>query len=279
MWKLSSPPYEAHDELLERAFPEADRALTEADRATVLTKYAAYEALLGRPTPVLTAPEVPEELKNRMHDAYGLIQDGRRLSDVRAQIKHLAESCPYCGYGPIEDLDHLLQRAHFQIFSIFPLNLVPCCAACNRGKARNPIWEPEKQQIHVYLEDTSDFDFLRASVSLAPGTGALVANFYIHQSEGMSDELYARLSHHLIEFDLQARYQKQVNIYLGEQQGALVFIFDEHGGKGLKKLCISNAVALSKRFGTNDWRTALMRGLAECEEFYSGGFRNALGIT
>jgi hypothetical protein len=278
MWNLPALPIEDHGELLDIAFPGGEGNLSAADRAIVLAKYNAYAQLDGRPYPELVGNDVGKVLQNLMHDAYSMMQDGRRLGDVRSSLKLLAETCPYCGYGPIEDLDHLLQRAHFRLFSIFPLNLVPCCATCNRGKPKNPVQDAGKQQIHVYLEDITKLDFLRAQVQMRPDTGGLQIIFSIEQCDGMSDDVYSRLSHHLVEFDLQTRYEKQVNIFLGELQFPISSTFEQSGSEGLSWFCASNAVALGKRFGINDWRTAVMRGLSVCKEFCSGGFQTALGL-
>ncbi|MBW3499924.1 HNH endonuclease signature motif containing protein [Janthinobacterium sp. NKUCC08_JDC] len=278
MWNLSALPIEDHGELLDAAFPIAEGSLPTADRAIVLAKYLAYKQLGGRPYPVLLGTDVDQALHIRMHDAYSMMQDGRRLAHTRSSLKLLAETCPYCGFGPVEDLDHLLQRAHFRLFSIFPLNLVPCCATCNRGKPKKPVEDAKKQQIHVYLEDLTKLDFLRAEVQMRPDNGGLRILFSIAQCDGMSDDIYSRLAHHLVEFDLQTRYEKQVNIFLGELQFPIVSTFELSGSAGLSRFCESNAVALGKRFGINDWRVAVMRGLSACEEFCSGGFKTALGL-
>lgn len=122
------------------------------------------------------------------------------------------------------------------------------------------------------------FDFLRTEVVLHPDTGALGVSYFIEQCAGMSEELHNRLKYHLIEFELHKKYSKQVNIHLSEQQSGIEMAY-EHGAVSLQKFLIRTSNAHQKNFGINDWRTALFRGLALCEEFYNGGFRRALGIT
>lgn len=275
MWNLTPPAgFDARGHL-NTAF--ADGEVSEGEKDFLMAMYADYQASLGRPTVAMNVVGQRAELYKLVHDAYGLIQDGRRLAKLRAELKLLADYCPYCGFAPISDLDHHLQRSRYRLLSIFALNLVPCCHPCNTGKRRAPSDDSSEHQLHTYLESVLHFDFLRAAVSLHAETGALEVSFSIHQCAGMSDELHRRLQNHLIEFDLHKKYAKQVNIHLSEQLFALTQAF-ERGAPGLRNFLVGTAGAHSARFGANDWRTALFRGLALCDEFCGGGFERALGV-
>lgn len=282
MWKLDPLVVDDYRKHLDVAFPvdAVPETVSEVEKSAVLELYKVYKQTLGRPSAELIGEDIGEESLQSLHDAYDLVQDGRRLRTLRSELKLLADLCPYCGYGPIEELDHLLQRKHYKALSIFALNLVPSCGACNRGKRKNPSADPNKHQIHVYLEDVSKFDFLRADVSVNPDTGGLQVRYFIEQGDGMSDEMYLRLAYHLEEFDLQARYEKQVNIYLGALEYSISSSYAQGGAAGLKGWLAGNAESMKKQkwFGVNDYRTALMRGLSECPAFYEGGFETALGL-
>ncbi|EEF24537.1 conserved hypothetical protein, partial [Ricinus communis] len=206
MWNLNSLDVADYREHLDIAFPPGimPEQISVQEKDLVLQFYRLYQQELGRPSVELLGDDTPEPLRQQLHDAYSLIQDGRRLGKLRASLKLLAETCPYCGYGPIEELDHLLQRGRYKLFSIFPLNLIPSCGACNRGKRRTPPANADGHQIHVYLEDLSQYDFLRAEVTVDGATGALQARYFIAPSPDMPDELNRRLQNHLVEFDLQS---------------------------------------------------------------------------
>lgn len=280
MWNLKKLEIGDFKEHLDIAFPSAPAhpVVTSADLDTVLEYYDLYVDLKGRPCADLVGEDTSAELRQAVHDAYGLVQDRRPLGTLRAAIKLLADECPYCGYGPIEELDHFLQRGHFKLFSIFPLNLIPSCGACNRGKRKKPSANLAEHQVHVYLEDLSAYDFLRVVAEIDPETGGLQTTYLIDAPVEMPDDVRDRLIHHLEEFDLQSRYKKQVNIFLGEMEFMITSSFESGGAEGLRQCLVGTANALKKRFGSNDWRTALMRGLAQCEAFCLGGFRTALGI-
>ncbi|HEL4846210.1 MULTISPECIES: hypothetical protein [Stenotrophomonas] len=274
MWNLR--PLQDFDprEHLDVAF--ADDEVTEAEKVFLIDLYGQYRIASGRPSDAMRADGQRAELYQLVHDAYQLVQDDRRLKTLRADLKLLADYCPYCGFAPISDLDHHLQRSRFKLLSIFALNLVPCCGPCNRGKRKIPSIESGEHQLHTYLESVTQLDFLRASASIDPDTGALSVVYSIEQCNGMSEELYARLNCHLEEFNLHEKYKKQVNIHLAEQIAGLRGTF-KRGAHLLQEFLVETAEAHKENFGTNDWRTALFRGLAECEPFWSGGFEKALG--
>ncbi len=279
MWSLKRLAVDNYRRHIDIAFPvDADPAeITEAEKLVLLDFYARYEQVGGRPDPALLGDETRLGFRQSVHDAYSLVQDGRRLGELRDAIKLLAELCPYCGFGPIEALDHLLPRSQYKLFSIFPLNLVPCCSACNVGKRRKATGEATKHQVHTYIDDLDQFDFLRAKVSIDAATGGLKIEYQIERPHDMSEELHQRLVNHLEEFDLAEKYRKQVNIFLGELGYSIGSTFDEGGPAKLRAWIAGTASALAIRFGRNDWRTALMKGLLTCAQFCEGGFRTTLG--
>ncbi|MBS1820590.1 MAG: hypothetical protein JST61_01235 [Acidobacteria bacterium] len=274
MWNLKAlAAFDARGHL-NTAF--ANGEVTEVEKDYLMGLYQQYQANLGRPSAAMDGAGQRPELYNLVHDAYGLVQDNRRLKKLRADLKLLADYCPYCGFAPISDLDHHLQRGRYKLLSIFALNLVPCCHPCNSGKRRVPSDNPAEHQLHTYLESVAQFDFLRAAAALHPETGALGVSYTIEHCEGMSAELHHRLVNHLAEFDLHTKYAKQVNIHLSEQLFALTMAF-EGGAYVLRNYLNGTAEAHKGNFGVNDWRTALFRGLAECDAFCNGGFKRALG--
>ncbi|WP_431264951.1 hypothetical protein ACQ859_05750 [Roseateles chitinivorans] len=260
---------------LDTAFQNGE--VTEAEKDFLVDLYKQYEEGLGRPSAAMEATGQRAELYTLLHDAYSLVQDGRRLRRLRADIKNLADYCPYCGFAPISDLDHHLQRGRYKLLSIFALNLVPCCHPCNTGKRKSPSDNASEHQLHTYLESVAKFDFLRANVVLDPESGGLDVSFSIEHQDGMDDELFSRLKEHLVEFDLRKKYAKQVNIHLSEHEFSFSMAY-EGGSEGLKRYLRGTANGHLKNFGVNDWRTALFRGLAVCDSFCDGGFVKALGM-
>lgn len=274
MWKVPQPDItKVREQLLLSLGAEWNK--DEIDKLCEL--YDKYVATFGRPSPALRGPSMSEDFLEALRHAYSQVQSNGRLSKLRDALKLGAHECPYCGFGEIQDLDHHLPKAVYKAFSIFPVNLVPCCTTCNRGKGKKPNSEPTKHLLNVYLEDPTGVEFLYCEVSLVPATGALVTSFEIRKSAGMDDEMFARLQHHLHEFNLNDRYPAQVNIYLGEQETALESLFKAGGSEQIRQFLTQSASKTAKRFGLNNWRTAVLKGLARCQDFCAGGFVSALG--
>jgi hypothetical protein len=140
-----------------------------------------------------------------------------------------------------------------------------------------PSINPAEHQVHVYLEDLSGYDFFRANVRLDVQSGALDVVFYVQQCPGMSLDLFHRLQNHLVEFNLQERYAKQVNTFLAPLKTSFDMVFAAHGAIGVKNFLAKTAASLEVKWGINDWHVALIRGLEVSDEFCQGGFEHALG--
>ncbi|MBO9687089.1 MAG: HNH endonuclease [Mitsuaria chitosanitabida] len=274
MNRLQVDSYEEH---LDIAFPAAAPAgLTEPEKAVLLQLYVRYEQAAGRPQPNLLGTELTEASLLKVLNAYDLIQERRRLSKLRTSLKLLAERCPYCGYGTIDELDHFLQKDIYKAFSVFPLNLVPCCGPCNRMKPKQPSALAEQHQVHVYLEDVSQYDMLRADVAIAPATGGLLIGFRLQQPAHMPAELFNRVVHHMTTFKLRERFVRQTNIFLAGLETAMDDAF-EAGPLVLQQYLGRTAASIARRAGNNDWRSALMAGLSACPAFFGGAYKQALG--
>jgi len=279
MWNLERPDITGVRGDLDAVFPETavPAIATAEEKDAIEALYEAYRAILGRPSDAILGNDLSGELRQAVHDAYKEVQGKGKLSALRNVLKLLAPECPYCGFGQIQDLDHHLPKAIYKPFSIFPLNLVPCCTTCNRGKPRKPNRDPRFHMLHAYLEDVSAYEFLVAEVQLDPASGSLKVDFDIAKPVDMDDELHARLVNHLSDFDLHERYPAQINIYLGGLDTAFEQAFEFGGAEGLRSFLTRSAEKNADRFGPNDWRTALLRGLSASNEFCNGGFFAALG--
>lgn len=280
MWNLRGPGITSTRYLLDTVFPgdATPVVVTEQEKDAIEALYHAYVTALGRPSNALLGNELTDELRQAVHDSYKEVQQNGKLSALRDLLKLLATECPYCGFGEIQELDHHLPKADYKPFSIFPLNLIPCCTTCNRGKTRK--LKPHQGETHLlnaYLEDVSEYGFLQADVSLDPANGSIQVEYNVVRPADMGDELYARLRNQFQEFNLQKRYAAQVNIYLSGLVVGFELAFEAGGVEGLRSFLIRSAAKSSDRFGRNDWRPVLLHGLAACDDFCGGGFVGALG--
>jgi hypothetical protein len=282
VWNLSSPNEKEVEEHLNLALKPrrgAKPPATAEEKKEILGLYTQFKDRQGRPTDAFLAAGMREELLQLLHSAYRHIQDGAKLGRVRSEIKSLATQCPYCGFGETTDLDHHLVRNTYRVFSIFVLNLIPSCAQCNRHKPKAPVAQPNRHGINAYLEDLAALDFFETDVEIAADTGALLVTFGVRHCHGMSLELCDRLKNHLQVFKLQARLETQSNLFLGGLIEAFRQSHGAGGGDAVAEFLRQTASSCAERYGANDWRHALLRGLSGCREFCEGGFERALGFA
>lgn len=283
MWKLTPPNVDSVEQDLLDAFTfKIDRPPviepTAAEITAVKALYSAYDANLGRPADSLKGEVLGAELREAIKNAYGEVQETGRLKDLRSRLKLAPAHCPMCGFGPIQDLDHHLPKSIYKPLAIYPRNLVPSCSTCNKKKYTVAAGESSKHFFHVYLESLPDEIFFVADVALDPISGALRVEFSIQRPEAMSEELAQRLTFQADRLELNLRYPKEINTYLSSLSVSLEDAYGEEGNaEKLKNYLVRCASSHETKFGKNDWRPALLRGLALCEAFCNGGFRRALG--
>ncbi|WP_370311945.1 HNH endonuclease [Sagittula sp.] len=181
--------------------------------------------------------------------------------------------CPFCGISESSTLDHYLPKEQYPEFSIFPNNLVPCCAVCNTRK-RDRILD-EDTNVRMFLHPCYDaiavLEFL--SVRTRVEADALVISYRLVQPEGMADLTFQHLSSHFKELDLADRYRRMGLEHLGGQYPALrrAYGVGQHAERVAEKL-IEGAEDFEEISGVNYWLAKLYRALAANVDFCAGGF-------
>lgn len=277
MWNLEPPETaDAMDHLDVLLSGALARHLTADEREALNTGYEWYRNSQGRPDAKWEASALGGHVDEAILEAYAQVQSRGQLSHLRSKLLLGSSICPYCGFGEVGDLDHHLQKQHYKWLSIYALNLVPACPICNRKKPRRPRADPLKQHIHAYLEDIRGFKFLVASAAILDG--ALTVEFGITEVEGLEDETRRRLEQHFVDFKLHSRLKPQVSNYLSNHYAAISMQFVRGGSAEVRAYLLYCAQTELERHGLNDWRVALLEGVADCQEFCDGAFTSALGF-
>lgn len=238
--------------------------LSAVERAAILDVYALYDAMLGQPHPDLR-PAATAAAREFVGAGYNQIQIKGRLEKLRERLLSSADTCPYCGFGEVRELDHYLPKADYGELAIYPKNLVPSCSSCNNAKRRVVPGAGAAHGpglIHPYFEPLADVDFLLAEVTLSGA--ALEVTYHIDSTQvpAVADKLQFQLDR----LKLNERYQKQINKFLNEQRTAIL-MFNEMDPALLSDFLRRSATSLSRSFGRNDWRPVLIRALSDNEAF------------
>lgn len=278
MWRLTAPNADTSNTDLYAALTLVNGTpvypITEIEKSRILQLYDAYDAKLGNPCDTLKGTAAEALLLDAVSNAYSQVQIGGRLEDYRDRLKLNAEICPYCGFGAITDLDHHLPRSKYKAYAIYAKNLIPCCHPCNNLKRAKAGDAPEGQFSHVYFGEWPAEAFLLAEVEVRP-TGLLVT-FSLSRTATLDANEFERLKFQFDTLELNSRYYAPINIYLGTLRTSIE-IFAAVGAPALRTFLDKSYTTSCRDFGPNHWQSALLKALAESDEFCDGGFQFCFG--
>lgn len=175
--------------------------------------------------------------------------------------------CPFCGFGQVSTLDHFLAKALYPSFSVLPINLIPACADCNKGKGAG-VLNAQNQIPHPYFEGSriETDTWLYASVhETSPATAAFSA---IPPGNWTAD-LARRVVNYVREFNLTTRFAIEAASELASLSDILsVFETSQRIGEHL------SLIAQAERsHRTNTWKAALYEALSSSAWYREGGYR------
>lgn len=180
--------------------------------------------------------------------------------------------CPFCSHHQPKTLDHYLPKGdgNFPEFSVFPLNLVPCCRDCNHKKFEDVPDTEAEQYIHPYYDDISDIQWLEAQVDFS--LGAPTITYFINEdAEDLSVSLYERLHNQFTSLELNQLYSIEAGDELSGIEYSLRDVFGADGAAGIREHLLSQAKSRS-RSNRNSWQAAMYRCLSESDEFCEMGW-------
>lgn len=177
--------------------------------------------------------------------------------------------CPLCSHRSVETLDHYLPKADFPRLAVTPINLIPSCFTCNKGKLASSPTKPEEETIHPYFDDIENDDWLSARVERVTPP---VITFYVDPPENWSVLLGRRVKYHFEAFSLNKLYSIQAAVWIAGINYELESIYKDCGVKGVKEHLCRAFISWYGR-DKNAWQTAFYRAVADDDWFCDGGFR------
>lgn len=208
----------------------------------------------------ITKSEFVALYDDQMSDAKG---SGRSHYD-KLRLTRLG-ICPFCGFGHVSTLDHFAPKSRYPEFSVLPINLVPSCSDCNKGKGSGLITS-ETEIPHPYFEDSrieTDGWLICDVVETSPITVVYRTNF----PENWDNSLIRRVCNYFTELKLASRYGVQAASYLA---GIKEFLSTMDA---VDLQWYINRKAHSYKY-PNEWEAALYAGLARSQWFIETGYRN-----
>lgn len=175
-----------------------------------------------------------------------------KLPNIRQALFGKISHCPYCGFGEPTTLDHYLPKARYQALATCRLNLVPACRECNTLKDEDTLIP------HPYYESyPPGIFFFVCSVNW---TGCFYT-FRFHVDPGkLPKQLENKINGLIKAVNLSNRLCREVNSFIHDELHDAEKLPDDK----IKKFIMEKADYYASTIGKNHWKTAALRGLAEC---------------
>ncbi len=170
-------------------------------------------------------------------------------------------------------LDHFLPKVAYPALAIFARNLVPSCGPCNNAK-RTFVSAGGAMLVHAYYAEIPPVTFLVATATMR--ADALEVTWSIDQS-GLDASLGQELALQLTRLGLGDRLKPAINRFLFEQRAGIQQIAVLDDDALLRDFLMTSSKTQAVSFGSNDWRPALLAGLAGCPDFLNGGAARYFG--
>jgi len=249
--------------------------LTSDEISIIESLYKKYDLLKGVADDDFKSIKLNSVTNNAIHVAYDEVQEKNRLKDLRAKILLAVNRCPYCGISVADELDHHLPCSIYKALSVYSSNLIPICHKCNNKKRTITGVNVKERFSHFYFDHFPSSPIFLAEVVFI--NNSLKIDFKIDDSN-ISPLLFEQLSFQIEKINLRKRLDKECNIYLSSFGIALNSIYGESNVAAVKDFLNSQAKENERIFGINDWRTALITSLTNCEDFCNGGFKHYFNI-
>jgi len=250
--------------------------LTDDDIQVVQEFYKDYDYFNGQWHPQLRCGHLKTGFLDAMKNTYKEVQNGGRLASLRGSLLLGAEFCPFCGVGDPKTLDHYLPISVFQIFSIYPNNLVPICNTCNNIK-RASGENVDERFVHFYFDLLPDnFHFFDVTIKLIGSS--LQFEFFIRNGKELDNDIYKKLVFQIDKLELNSRLRKYITKYLNALGPSIQTVYESSGKVGVEKLLTSTANNIKKHDGINHWTYAVIFGLSKHQQFCDGGFYDPLAL-
>lgn len=192
---------------------------------------------------------------------------GRKIYDA---LKLLPEEdrCPFCDQRNISTLDHLLPKSVYPSLAVTPVNLVGCCAECNKAKLNAVPNTPGTAFLHPYYDDVSTVPWLQARVVQQVPCAVM---FTVVRDPQWSVVLGDRVVHQFKSLKLASLYAIEAARELSNIRFGLRQHFAD-GGAAAVQAELTRQWASRRQHRLNSWQTATYQAFAHDAWFYGGGF-------
>jgi len=276
MRTLAKPAFGAREVFLECISIVRDRMLKQ-DLTDCTDIIEVAESDFNTKFPLLLIHEIPrglivrgridvEEMKKVYNDRMvkETVPGYKYYSALRLSAPH--GKCPFCGVRGVDTLDHYLPKTLYPIYAITPINLVPSCTPCNKGKRVVFPTNDINQTLHPYYDNVEVATCIKAR--LLDGSNESF-EYYIDCPAEWAQILKDRVHNHFDSYNLNELYSSHAGEELRGIKKQLRKLYNIDPAVLLDYLndCYDSRLDL----GRNSWQAAMYRALLENDLFTTGG--------
>lgn len=215
-----------------------------------------------------------EEMKSLYNDTFVKSRYSRPIYNaLKAAPKN--GICPLCGQRVVSTLDHYLAKSRHPALAVTPVNLVPCCADCNKVKLAVQPNRASDQTLHPYFDNVDDEVWLVADLKESTPPAFV---FSAAPPFAWDDLKRERVLTHFRIFGLGNLYAAHAAVELQNIEHNLVLIADR-GGANTLRAHLSEQAESRHAAAKNSWQSAMYKALAKSDWFCLDGYKtiSALG--
>ena len=189
-----------------------------------------------------------------------------RLAIQKEQPRETRYTCQHCTLTSNESMDHFLPKEDFPVYSVHPLNLLPCCTKCNQFKWSNWRKGGKRIALNLYLDKLPDIQYLFLNV-FTDADGDIDFKYTVENPNGIDKNLFELIKGHYKQLDLLNRMREKSIPLITEYKNMI-----ENRVKNVQLADIINefidtAEANKIDFGANYWKSILEIGLVNSADF------------
>ncbi|MEI8644086.1 hypothetical protein P4S60_00190 [Pseudoalteromonas sp. Hal040] len=123
------------------------------------------------------------------------------------------EQCSMCLVGTVSSLDHYLPKSRYPALSIEPLNLIPACNDCNRGKGTSVFSKKEDHFLHPYFSEEKFYNENWLCAEVIEEVPVRL-RYYVNPPRSWSVDDIALIEEHFHSFKLAVKFSTFVSSHL-----------------------------------------------------------------
>ena len=175
----------------------------------------------------------------------------KALGYVRRELNRNVTKCPMCSINETSQLDHFMNEGTYGQLACCRLNLIPTCGRCNLLKHEGSYTD----FVHAYYDHYPEVVFLVTTITVKNNKVGIV--FSIDGNAIGDPSLARRTVYQFEKLELTKRLHKAGIMFLNDLIGGYICSTERE----LQDSLMSSEFNLCNRYGRNDWRTSIVRGL------------------